>query len=131
MNVAQLLDAPSKLCAPWFRAAEIALLNLPDLPDTSRGIEELAEAEGWSQRTAQDGTPLARSKPGGSMEYHATLFPELTRKMILGKVLGAITDGWAEMTASQQEAHIVWVAEKASPELGSYLTIFTREWGLQ
>jgi putative transposase len=59
-------------------------MGLPGLPGCTRRVRELAEAEGWTARQAQDGTPLARQRQarGGGIEYHASLFPEAARALV-------------------------------------------------
>lgn len=61
----------------WFTAAEIAQLGIPGVPNTARRVHDWATAEAWAQRTARDGTPLARRRTarGGGTEYHASLLP--------------------------------------------------------
>lgn len=63
--------------AYWFTAAEIAQLGMPGLPDTKRRVNAWAAAEGWAERSAPDGSPLARPRRvrGGGIEYHITLLP--------------------------------------------------------
>jgi transposase InsO family protein len=39
----------------WFTVAELAELNLPGLPASSRGVLKFADREGWADQTATDG----------------------------------------------------------------------------
>lgn len=61
----------------WFTAAEIARFGVAGIPDGCRRVREWAVAEGWADRTTNDGKPLARQRAarGGGMEYHVSLFP--------------------------------------------------------
>ncbi len=60
----------------WFTAQELALLTLPSLPNTKRGINRLASAQ-WQERRRADGAPLSRRRraKGGGQEYHYSLLP--------------------------------------------------------
>ncbi|WP_454887857.1 transposase domain-containing protein [Sphingomonas oryzagri] len=75
----------------WLTAAEIAQSGLPGLPDCKRRVNHLAAAEGWAQRTALDGTPLARPRKarGGGIEYHASLLSEEAQAMLSARALSA------------------------------------------
>lgn len=68
-----MTDTPSRT---WWSAAEIAEARLPDLPDTKRGVNDLAGREGWA---AQAGKVRRRAGRGGGMEYHYSLFPVRAR----------------------------------------------------
>lgn len=60
----------------WLSAQEIAEERLPTLPTTKRGVNDLAEREGW------DGDAFAarkRAARGGGMEYHIRLLPTVAR----------------------------------------------------
>jgi transposase InsO family protein len=60
----------------WFTAAELADEALPGLPNTKRGVQVLAEREGWA-----DSLSYARERTGrgGGLEYHIALLPPLAR----------------------------------------------------
>ena len=68
----------------WLTPAEIAAQRLPGLPADKRAVNALATAEGWAEREAEDGTPLARRRAarGGGTEYHASLFPEEAQEVL-------------------------------------------------
>lgn len=61
--------APSQT---WWSASEIAEAGLPDMPDTKRGVNDLAKRDGWA---SQPGKARRRAGRGGGMEYHVSLFP--------------------------------------------------------
>jgi hypothetical protein len=69
----------------WFSAAELAELRLSGLPSTKRGVQQLAEREGWAQAACDVRGPLARPRRGrgGGTEYHVTLLPESVRAQLL------------------------------------------------
>jgi transposase InsO family protein len=56
----------------WFTAREVAELGLPGLPETKRGIQALADREGWADHPFLS---RARTEGGGGREYHFRLFP--------------------------------------------------------
>lgn len=61
----------------WYAPAEIAALNLPDLPSTKSAVIRVAKRESWQDRTNLAGGALARPREGrgGGWEYHYTLLP--------------------------------------------------------
>lgn len=79
----------ASLASWWYTAAEIAQMGLPCLPDTVRSVHAWAKAEGWADRRADDGTPLARKRQarGGGVEYHASLFPEAAQAIVKAKAV--------------------------------------------
>ncbi|RWO83972.1 MAG: integrase [Mesorhizobium sp.] len=60
----------------WLTAREIAAEALPDMPRTERGVQVLAEREGWADRLTQ---ARPRAGRGGATEYHVSLFPTLAQ----------------------------------------------------
>lgn len=75
------------VAAPWLTAAEIAQLGMTGLPDTKRRVNDRAASEGWADRVAEDGTPLARRREGrgGGIEYHASLLPEASQEQLAAR----------------------------------------------
>lgn len=63
---------PATPSQTWWSASEIAEAGLPDMPDTKRGVNDLAKREGWA---LQPGKARRRAGRGGGMEYHVSLFP--------------------------------------------------------
>lgn len=61
----------------WFSVAELAELALPGLPGTKRGLQNLANAEGWGLARCDVRGALARPRAGrgGGTEYHFSLLP--------------------------------------------------------
>jgi len=59
----------------WLTAREIAAENLPDMPDTERGVQLSAERLGWNDH------PYARPRQGrgGGMEYKYMILPSLAQ----------------------------------------------------
>jgi hypothetical protein len=55
----------------WLNAAEIAAEALPCMPTSKRGVNRLAEREGWAKST------LARkaTRRGAGTEYHYSILP--------------------------------------------------------
>ncbi len=60
----------------WCTARELAEAQLPGLPDTKRGVQMLAEREGWSDSLAY---VRRRSGRGGGLEYNISLLPPSAR----------------------------------------------------
>lgn len=69
----------------WFSAAELAEQKLPGLPSTKRGVQQLADREGWAAATCEVRGPLARPRRGrgGGTEYHVSLLPEVARVQLM------------------------------------------------
>lgn len=57
-------------------AREIAAEALPDMPWSERGVQLMAEREGWDERATQ---ARQRAGRGGATEYHVSLFPVLAQ----------------------------------------------------
>lgn len=78
----------------WFTAAELAELALPGLSKAKRKINERAQAEAWSLRNGEDGTPLARPRQGrgGGMEYHVSLLPAAARSALAQRGVAIVAD---------------------------------------
>ena len=68
----------------WFTAAELAELKLPGLATSKRGVQMIADREGWA--IYRDATGLLASRKragrGGGLEYHLSLLPEAARKAL-------------------------------------------------
>ena len=69
----------------WYAAAELATLDLQDMPNTVRGVNLLVKRERWRDRQAADGSRLARRRPGrgGGWEYHINLCPPRARMQLI------------------------------------------------
>lgn len=65
----------------WFTAAELADLKLPGLPSSKRGVQMVADREGWANFKDASGHPTSRKRAGrgGGLEYHVSLLPEPAR----------------------------------------------------
>lgn len=71
----------------WWTAADLASRALPGIPSSKRGVNKLAQREGWPQRRAADGHLLVRSAKAGGVEYHVTLLPEAARIAVAAEAL--------------------------------------------
>lgn len=60
----------------WCTARELATAALPGLPDTERGVQLLAQREGWADSLAY---VRRRSGRGGGLEYNVSLLPPAAR----------------------------------------------------
>ena len=65
----------------WFSPAELAEMQLPDMPRTHSAIVRRAKSECWQSRQNALGAPLARRRQGkgGGWEYHYTVLPMHTQ----------------------------------------------------
>lgn len=106
--------SPRAALAPreWFTAAELAEMGLPGLPGTKRGVQMVADRQGWMTRLDGDGEPCARKRTGrgGGVEYHVSLLPDAAR-LKLAMATPAVT-GKAE---PQQSRESVWRRWEAIP----------------
>ena len=66
----------------WFTAAELAELKLPGLAHSKRGVQLVADREGWALYRDASGQACSRKRAGrgGGLEYHLSLLPETARK---------------------------------------------------
>lgn len=76
-----MTDAPDQI---WWSAAELAAANLPDLPRTKRGVNDLAGRQGWS---TTPGKARRRKAKGGGTEFHWTVLPLRARQALLARVV--------------------------------------------
>lgn len=60
----------------WYSPLDLEALNLPGMPDSKRGINLMADREGWRDATVA-GKRLARRRKGrgGGWEYHVNALP--------------------------------------------------------
>ncbi|AZB57236.1 transposase [Cereibacter sphaeroides] len=126
--------APDK---EWWTPQEIASARLPELPETTRGINKLATDKNW--RSAP-GAARRRSGQGGGWEYHWTLFPMRARRQLLLHAKGpdapeprmSRDDAWAGYEALPQKAkdkalaqlRIIQEVEAMAPAHGKDLAVF-------
>lgn len=68
----------------WWTAAELAEAGLPDLPNTVRAIQLLANRMNWQ---AQATRARRRKGRGGGWEYHWTLLPVRARNALMATAL--------------------------------------------
>jgi putative transposase len=73
----------SALSREWFTAAELAEMQLDGMPTTKRGINDLAEREGWRAPNAQGRSWRQREGRGGGIEYHVRCLPTLARACVV------------------------------------------------
>jgi transposase InsO family protein len=83
----------SRTMQVWFTAGELADRAvegaMPGLPATQRGIQKLAEREGWATRCAQ-ARPRQGREGGGGLEYHLDLLPLPTRLAYAASFVSAL-----------------------------------------
>jgi putative transposase len=90
----------------WLTAQEIAEAKLAGLPATRRGVQMLAEREGWAARRDRNGKPLWRERTGrgGGKEWHVSVLPVLAQGGLASKEVPP--SAFAEATARQAPATI-------------------------
>ena len=95
----------------WFSAAEIAGLSMPGVPDSRRGVNAWAAAEGWAERSDDNGRPLVRRRSaiGGGNEFHASLLPQTVQARLIQRFNSVIPEPVAANdTQSVAEAKWAW-----------------------
>jgi len=99
----------------WFTAAELAEAALPGMPGTQRNVTAKASREGWTERAAADGTPLARKRRGrgGGWEYHVSLLPEAARAALALREGGQGADADGDRQEPGREE--AWAAFERKP----------------
>lgn len=93
----------------WWTAADLAAAALPDLPDTVRGINALADRQGWRGQTGMARRAKVR---GGGWEYHVAVLPARAQAKLasLGKVAAA-----PEAEANRPDRETAWAAFERLP----------------
>lgn len=85
----------------WWTAAELAAAGLPGLPASKRGVQLVADREGWAHGRNERGDALVRPRQGrgGGTEFHVTLLPQVARAALEPATVMAqpltSTDRWA------------------------------------
>ena len=64
----------------WYSARELADFNLTKLPFTLRGLQKLADREGWKWRP--------RQASGGGKEYHISNLPDASQIELIEAAVG-------------------------------------------
>lgn len=59
----------------WFSPSELAAMALPMLPNSTRGIQMVADREEWHRPSWRDRRWRERGGRGGGLEYHFSLLP--------------------------------------------------------
>lgn len=125
----------------WFTAAEIAALGMPGVPDSARRVSHWAAAEGWADRRADDGSPLARPRRarGGGTEYHVTLLPVVVQERLAQRQTNAFQLDQPSPIAANDTGDVVgdpWAwygaqSARTKAEAETRLTIVVEVEGLQ
>lgn len=72
--------SPARPAREWWTAAEIADAGLPDLPGSKRGVQFVAERQGWASDPRR---ARLRGGKGRAWEYHWTLFPHRAQAALI------------------------------------------------
>lgn len=64
----------------WYTIPELASYQLPDMPQSQRGIDAMAKARGWR---AVEGMARPAARRGGGWEYHFRLLPKTAQAKLL------------------------------------------------
>ena len=83
----------------WFTPAEFAAAELPEVPQTKRGVAKLAERQDWDSAVTVDGRELSRRRSGrgGGREYHYRVLPKCAQVALVAQ---AHKDGEMLLSAS-------------------------------
>ncbi len=100
----------------WLTAREIASETLPDIPDTERGVQLMAERSVWDTHPSY---ARPRKGRGGGMEYHYRILPTLAQVAYVQKhmVVGA------EPAASPRQGDTPVASGKAGIERDARLAV--------
>ncbi|MDP2258102.1 MAG: DNA-binding domain-containing protein, partial [Caulobacter sp.] len=95
----------------WFSAAELAEKALPGLPATKRGVQMLADREGWARRADDEGRPLARTRKGrgGGTEYHLSLLSGAAQARLAA-------DAMPRARAERPDRDSMWMRHDRAPD---------------
>ncbi len=122
----------------WWTTAEIAEAGLPDLPDTRRGADKLADRENWR---GQPSFARRRAGKGGGWEYHWRLFPSRAQRKLLMAVSAPVAEAQPEQTdragqwawferlpqavkdKARERLLVIQRVEAMEPVLGKYLAL--------
>lgn len=117
----------------WLTPAEIALLALPGLPNTERGVQLRAKREGWAAPARQwpldeRGTWRRRRGRGGGIEYSpAVLPPEARLRVEMAPAIVAITRGQAGSLTPAIDGNAMAAVDPPSPERAELWREFERQ----
>lgn len=103
----------------WLSPQEIADARLPQIPLTKRGVNELAEREGWNQDAF---SARKRAGRGGGMEYHVRLLPTVARVTYHARHI-AVGSPSMPAAANDQPVKIEAVSSRAALERDARLAI--------
>ncbi len=92
----------------WWSAAEIAEAGLPDMPDSKRGVNDLAARLNWRADTVH---ARRRAGRGGGWEYHWKLFP-ISAQRALAAQAGSVR----QIAAGPADSREAWARFEALPE---------------
>lgn len=67
------------MISEWFTANELAVMNLPAIPNTQKGIWKRSQKSGWLSRP--------RSASGGGLEYHISSLPNSAQLALIEKLI--------------------------------------------
>ena len=97
----------------WFSAAELAALALPDMPATARGVQQLAERQGWAEPEREGQQWRRRKGRGGGVEFHLSLLPCTAQIKTALQFNAAETAEAAAATSAQGD---LWARFERMPE---------------
>ncbi|MBC9246711.1 transposase [Paracoccus sp. 11-3] len=97
----------------FFTAAELAQIaqtrGLKTFPGTERGVQLLAEREGWNDFAARVSRPRPSLKAGGrpAMEYHFSILPAIMQQTIAGRTAKAALQKSFNIACSEERNQLV------------------------
>lgn len=92
----------------WWSAIELASSGLPDVPNTTRGVDKMAKRDGWDM---VKGKVRRRKGRGGGLEYHWSLLP-MRARLKLSKQAGEPAPSPEKTPISSADAWSVYAQVK-------------------
>lgn len=92
----------------WWSAIELAASGLPDIPNTTRGVDKMAKRDGWDM---VKGKVRRRKGRGGGLEYHWSLLP-MRARLKLSKQAGEPAPSPEKTPVSSADAWSVYAQVK-------------------
>jgi|GEM_PF-5701559 len=107
----------------YLTAAQIADMNLPELPNSRNAVNNFIATEGWRERLDRDGDPLAL-RQGNGWAYHVSLLP-LTAQTHLTATLTDEFETSDEARRAGEWQQFERLSDKAKQKARDRLTMLT------
>jgi putative transposase len=102
----------------WFTLAELAVLDLPGLPDTRRGLAMQAGREEWQHPAAEGRLWRRRKGRGGGIEYWIGVLPSFAQAKLLSRLAppSAAPADMRQKTVRALSDEAAWAAYDRAPD---------------